>query len=133
MRLPWLDDMPEGIDFFITVPDEEKLYPSASYQNAAMIVKLVLSRHPIDIQDPAHIREYYTALFTHQSYDHDAPKLVSAIEAHDFVEAERQYRFVPQAGVLCSQVDDQAVGGGKPGIIQGHAILPQGQAHGGKA
>lgn len=83
----------------VFVPDEEKLYPSASYQNAAMIVKLVLSRHPIDIQDPAHIREYYTALFTHQSYDHDAPKLVSAIEAHDFVEAERQYRFIPQAGV----------------------------------
>ena len=83
----------------IFVPDEEKLYPMISYGNAAEKVKLIISRHEIDICDPAHIREYYTELFSDSNYDHDKIKLEEAINDHDFAEAEKQYRFIPQSGV----------------------------------
>jgi len=83
----------------VFIPDEEKLYPAAFFENAANKVKLLLSRHEIDICSPSHIREYYTMLFTDGNYDHDKSKLVKAIEEHDFTEAEKQYRFIPQNGV----------------------------------
>ena len=82
----------------IFIPDEEKLYPAAFFENAANKVKLLLSRHEIDICSPSHIREYYTMLFTDGNYDHDKSKLVKAIEEHDFTEAEKQYKFIPQNG-----------------------------------
>lgn len=83
----------------VFIPDEEKLYPTKSYENASNKVRLLLSRHEIDICDPAHIREYYSEFFTDKSYDHDKPALVEAIEKHDFEAAEKEYRFIPQSGV----------------------------------
>ncbi len=83
----------------VFLPDEEKRYPTIAYQNAARKVELLLSRHPVSICDPSHIREYYTALFGDANYDHDKPALVKAIEKHDFAEVEKQYRFIPQSGV----------------------------------
>ncbi len=83
----------------VFIPDEEKLYPAVFFKNAANIVKLLLKKHEIDICSPDHIREYYTMLFTDGNYDHDKSKLVKAIEEHDFTEAEKQYRFIPQNGV----------------------------------
>lgn len=82
----------------VFIPDEEKLYPSKSYENSANKVLLLLSRHKIDICDPEHIREYYTELFTDSNYDHDKPKLVDAIAKHDFEKAEKEYKFIPQSG-----------------------------------
>lgn len=82
----------------IFIPDEEKLYPTKSYENAANKVLLLLSRHEIDICDPDHIREYYTEFFTDKSYDHDKPALVQAIANHDFEMTEKEYRFIPQLG-----------------------------------
>lgn len=83
----------------VFIPDEEKLYPAVFFENAANKVKLLRSRHEIDICSPSHIREYYTMLFTDGNYDHDKERLVKAIESHDFTETERQYRFIPQTGV----------------------------------
>ena len=83
----------------IFIPDEEKLYPSKSYENAANKVLLLLSRHEIDICDPTHIREYYAELFADSNYDHDRPRLVDAIANHDFESVETEYRFIPQSGV----------------------------------
>ena len=83
----------------VFIPDEEKLYPAVFFENAANKVKLLLSRHEIDICSPSHIREYYTMLLTDGNYDHDKSKLVKAIEEHDFTGAEKQYRFIPQNGV----------------------------------
>lgn len=83
----------------VFVPDEPKQYPTPGYRNAAEKVKLLLSRHPVDLCNPEHIREYYTELFSDANYDHDKPALIKAIDEHDFVETERQYRFIPQSGV----------------------------------
>ncbi len=83
----------------VFIPDEEKLYPAVFFENAANKVKLLLSRHEVDICSPSHIREYYTMLLTDGNYNHDRSKLVKAIEEHDFTEAEKQYRFIPQNGV----------------------------------
>lgn len=83
----------------VFIPDEEKLYPSKSYENAANKVLVLLSRHDIDLCDPEHIREYYTELFTDSGYDHDKPALTEAITAHDFQRVEKEYRFIPQSGV----------------------------------
>ena len=80
-------------------PDEEKKYPSSSYQNAVMILKTILMRHDIDIYDTSHIREYYSALFEDSNYNRDKKPLEDAIKAHDFAETERQYKFIPQSGV----------------------------------
>ncbi|MGN0650273.1 MAG: CRISPR-associated helicase Cas3' [Oscillospiraceae bacterium] len=82
----------------VFIPDEEKLYPSKSYENAANKVLVLLSRHNIDICDPVHIREYYTELFTDSGYDHDKPALTEAIDAHDFERVEKEYRFITQSG-----------------------------------
>lgn len=80
-------------------PDEEKKYPSVSYQNAVVILKTILARHNIDIYDTKHIREYYSALFEESNYSHDKKSLEDAIKNYDFEEAERQYKFIPQSGV----------------------------------
>lgn len=81
----------------VFVPAEDRLYPSASYEYADGCVRLLDSRHTIDINDPEHIAEYYHELFTGQ--DHDREKLVNAISEHDFEETERQYRLIDNAGV----------------------------------
>lgn len=80
----------------VFIPDEEKKYPSASYENAALKVKLILSRHEIDIYSPEHIREYYRELFSQYSADKDV--LTHAIEDYDFAETEKQYKFIPSSG-----------------------------------
>lgn len=81
----------------VFVPAEERLYPSRSYEYAAGCVRLLDSRHAIDINDPRHIAEYYRELFSGMPRDRE--KLVRAIAEHDFEEAEKQYRLIDNAGV----------------------------------
>ena len=83
----------------VFIPYEDKLYPVKYIENAAQKVKLLMERHAIDICDPEHIREYYSLMLTDKNYDHDKEKLVKAIESHDFEAAEKEYRFIPNAGV----------------------------------
>lgn len=84
---------------FIPDKDEAKLYPVTYFRNAAEKVKLLLSRHELDICNPAHIREYYTELLTDRNYNHDKKELTAAISEHDFAAAEKYYHFIPQTGV----------------------------------
>lgn len=81
----------------VFVPAEVKLYPSESYEYAANCVRLLNSRHSIDINNTEHIAEYYRELFRGQS--HDRNKLVNAISEYDFEEVEKQYRLIDHAGV----------------------------------
>ena len=60
-------------------------------------MRLLDSRHAIDINDPRHIAEYYRELFSGMPRDRE--KLVRAIAEHDFEEAEKQYRLIDNAGV----------------------------------
>lgn len=83
----------------VFIPDEDKLYPMKYFENAAKKVELLKKRHPIDINDPIHIREYYTMIFEDNNYNHDKPELVNAIEAHDFEKVEKEYMFIPNKGV----------------------------------
>jgi len=80
----------------VFVPDSEKLYPSESYREAAVILKLIASRHEVDINDTAHIQEYYRELY--RKFSRDKKALVKAIREHDFAETAKQYRFIPSQG-----------------------------------
>ena len=80
----------------VFIPNEEKLYPLASYANAADIVSLMASSRAIDINDPSQIREYYRRLF--ERFSEDKPKLVKAINDMDFAEVEKQYKLIDNSG-----------------------------------
>jgi CRISPR-associated helicase Cas3/CRISPR-associated endonuclease Cas3-HD len=81
----------------VFVPDEVgNLYPDTWYYNAAEVVKQLAERHPIDIDDPAHIREYYQLLFQHQK---DKPVLTKAITDRCFAETDKQYQLIENRGI----------------------------------
>lgn len=77
-------------------PDEEKLYPSKWYSNAAELVKLLLVRKPIDIHNPDDIARYYTSLFQNAK---DAKALTCAINAKDYEKVAAEYRLIKSQGV----------------------------------
>ncbi len=81
----------------VFIPNEEKLYPSPFYGNAANCVRVISARHNIDINDPDHIREYYAELFKDCAEDKD--KLVNAVNNFDFEETEKQYKLIGKTGV----------------------------------
>lgn len=83
----------------VFIPDEEKLYPVCFIGNGAAKVKLLREKHPIDIYDPEHIKEYYTMILSDNNYSQDKRTLVDAINNYDFKEVEKEYRFIPNAGV----------------------------------
>jgi CRISPR-associated helicase Cas3 len=77
-------------------PTEEKLYPDTWYHNAAQVVRQLAQRHPIDIEDPAHIQEYYQLLFRNQK---DKPSLTKAITDRCFAETDKQYQLIENRGI----------------------------------
>ena len=80
----------------VFIPNEEKLYPSASYEKAADIVRLMAANRSVDINDSSQIREYYRRLF--EDHPEDKNELVKAINNMDFGEVERQYKLIDNAG-----------------------------------
>ena len=64
-------DSPTG-RVIVFVPEEEKLYPSSAYENAANCVRILASRHPIDCNDLSHIQEYYQLLYSQSEGDKQA-------------------------------------------------------------
>lgn len=69
------------------------LYPPDKwYQNAAVVVKEILSRENIDINDPECISNYYEILF--QEYAKDKEALTKAIEDRDYKETAREYKLI---------------------------------------
>ncbi len=80
-------------------PDVEKkqLYPTAWYGIAASMVRLLCERHPIDIDNPAHIAEYYELLFSQANQTQmEKGSLEEAVENYDFAEVSRLYQFIEQ-------------------------------------
>lgn len=81
----------------VFIPNEEKLYPSTFYGNAANIVQVILSRHEIDINNLNHIKEYYRELFTR--YNRDKGELTAAIRESDYEKTEKEYKIINNGGV----------------------------------
>ena len=76
---------------------EGSLYPPDKwYQNAAIVVKEILSRENIEINDPECISNYYEILF--QEYAKDKETLTKAIEDRDYKETAREYRLIDDQG-----------------------------------
>ena len=76
---------------------EGNLYPPDKwYQNAAVVVKEILSRENIDINDPECISNYYEILF--QEYAKDKEALTKAIEDRDYKETAREYKLIDNQG-----------------------------------
>lgn len=79
-------------------PDVEgSLYPPDKwYQNAAMVVKEILSREEIDINNPECISNYYKILF--KEYAKDKEELTNAIRDRNYEETSKQYRLIENQG-----------------------------------
>lgn len=76
---------------------EGSLYPPDKwYQNAAVVVKEILSRENIDINNPECISNYYEILF--REYAKDKEALTKAIEDRDYKETAREYRLIDNQG-----------------------------------
>ena len=76
---------------------EGNLYPPDKwYQNAAVVVKEILSRENIDINDPKCISNYYEILF--REYAKDKEALAKAIEDRDYKETAREYKLIDNQG-----------------------------------
>lgn len=76
---------------------EGSLYPPDKwYQNAAVVVKEILSRENIDINNPECISNYYEILF--REYAKDKEELTKAIEDRDYKETAREYRLIDNQG-----------------------------------
>ena len=76
---------------------EGSLYPPDKwYQNAAIVVKEILSRENIDINDPKCISNYYEILF--REYAKDKEALTKAIEDRDYKETAREYKLIDNQG-----------------------------------
>ncbi len=76
----------------VFLPDEEKLYPTDWYGTAAHQVKIMESRHTIDIAALSQIEEYYQMLFRLGAVENQ--KLEQAISEMDFTEVSKQYQFI---------------------------------------
>lgn len=79
-------------------PDVEgSLYPPDNwYQNAAIVVKEILSREYIDINNPECISNYYEILF--KEYAKDKKELIEAIEDRDFAQTAKEYKLIENQG-----------------------------------
>lgn len=90
--------LPNGGQVIVFVPEgnDGDIYPGKQYGNAAKDVKIVASRHEIDIHNPQHIKEYYELLF----YDAlDKKELREAIEKGSFEDVDKAYQLIDNHGV----------------------------------
>ena len=78
-------------------PEGENIYPSNAYEAAANCVKALLNRHPVDGNNPSHIREYYELLYRYAKGDKQA--LREAIKCENFKEVEKAYQIIESQGV----------------------------------
>lgn len=76
---------------------EGNLYPPDRwYQNAAVVVKEILSREVIDINNPECIANYYEVLF--KEYAKDKESLTDAIENRNYEETAKEYKLIENQG-----------------------------------
>lgn len=79
----------------VFIPNDKRLYPDDWYGNAAEIVSRIVQCNGIDINDPNHIKRYYTELF---AYARDQQKLTKAINDRDYTEVDKEYRLIKSDG-----------------------------------
>ena len=107
----------------VFIPDEDRLYPPGPYyQSAALKVKALSCRHPIDGSSLSHVREYYELLYAYA--DGDDPELRNAIAREDFAAAAAAYRLIRNSGIpvivpyegemalyeeICKELDNKGV------------------------
>lgn len=85
-------------EVIVFLPAEERLYPpGAYYQRAALCVKTLASRHPIDCFDLKHIEEYYEILYSNGEGDKE--KMKKALEDRDFQKVQEAYKLIESRGV----------------------------------
>ncbi len=90
-------DSPNG-RVVVFLPDEERLYPpGAYYERAAVCVKTLASRHPIDCFHLKHIEEYYEILYSNSEGDKE--KLKKAIQDRDYKKVQEEYKLIDSTGV----------------------------------
>lgn len=90
-------DSPDG-RVVVFLPDEERLYPpGAYYQRAAVCVKVLASRHPIDCYDLKHVEEYYEILYSNA--EGDKAKLKKALQDRDYKKVQETYKLIESKGV----------------------------------
>lgn len=90
-------DSPEG-KVVVFLPDEEHLYPpGAYYERAAVCVKTLASRHPIDCFHLKHIEEYYEMLYS--NLEGDKEKLRKALQERDYKKVQEEYKLIDSRGV----------------------------------
>lgn len=82
----------------VFVPDAEKKYPSVSYENSALQVKIILKEKDININDLNDIYNYYKKFFKSSSGNHDKEKLVNAIAEQDFNKTQKEYKIIENEG-----------------------------------
>ena len=88
----------------VFIPDEpEPLYPGCKgnnwYETASIKVKQLNSEHPIDINDPRHLAEYYVMLFqTTADKPIESRGLSSAIAEQCYADTAREYKIVNESG-----------------------------------
>lgn len=94
----------EGGRVIVFEPGEEGcLYPGSSgsklgnwYESAAVLVKRLCAQHPLDIDNPKHMKVYYQQLFANQA---DKAALRRALEREDFAETEKEYKLIANKGM----------------------------------
>ncbi len=85
-------------EVIVFLPAEERLYPPGGYyQRAALCVKTLASRHPIDCFDLKHMEEYYEILYSNG--DGDKEKLKKALEDRDYRKVQEAYKLIESKGV----------------------------------
>lgn len=90
-------DSPDG-RVVVFLPDEERLYPlGAYYQRAAVCVKTLASRHPIDCFHLKHIEEYFEILYSNSEGDKE--KLKKALQDRDYKKVQEEYKLIDSRGV----------------------------------
>lgn len=87
----------DGGRVVVFVPDEPgRLYPGDWYEQAAQKTEDLAHRHAIDIDDAAHIREYYQLLLEDAK---DKPALREALEEGSYAKVAQAYHLIENEGV----------------------------------
>jgi len=80
---------------FLPVAEEER-YPSTHYEQAAVVVKSMLSENLLGSIDDATIRVYYQRFFAVANIGKNPSPLQNAIQALSFPDVAANYRWIPE-------------------------------------